>query len=310
LTEKNEHNTNRQRTHRVWLPYERPSSVWVRIARIALVFAALIALWWLVSFFVEKTLILPTPLEVLVRLGELIFEAVFWKSILATLGRILLGFCLGMTLGAVFAFIMYRLEIANLVFAPIIRIIQATPIVSFILIALIWLPTNALPVVISGMMVLPIAWSSIATGLQSINYNILEMASVFRIGRMRMLARVFLPALNPSITAAAISGIGLAWKSGITAEVLALPALAIGRGIYDAKIYLETPDLFAWTLVVIALSFALEAGFKALMRISAPRAEAIPSAVLPAVAPAELPQELSAAIPSDTQNEGGERHAN
>ncbi|MDR2721979.1 MAG: hypothetical protein LBB35_03840, partial [Coriobacteriaceae bacterium] len=131
MTEKNEHNTNRQRTHRVWLPYERPSSVWVRIARIALVFAALIALWWLVSFFVEKTLILPTPLEVLVRLGELIFEAVFWKSILATLGRILLGFCLGMTLGAVFAFIMYRLEIANLVFAPIIRIIQATPIVSF-----------------------------------------------------------------------------------------------------------------------------------------------------------------------------------
>ncbi|MCL1799359.1 MAG: ABC transporter permease subunit [Eggerthellaceae bacterium] len=302
MAEKSEHTTNRQRTHRAWLPRERPSSLWARIARTALVFAVLIALWWLASLLVAKTLILPTPLQVLVRLGELVFEAVFWKSVLATLGRILLGFCAGMALGALFAFAMYRLEAANLVFAPLIRIIQATPIVSFILIALIWLPTNALPVVISGMMVLPIAWSSIAGGLKSINRNILEMASVFRIGRARMLAKVFLPALRPSITAAAISGIGLAWKSGITAEVLALPALAIGRGIYNAKIYLETPDLFAWTLVVIALSFALEAGFKALMRPSPPRAGL---AADHSAAPAVLP----AALPSDAQHTGGGRHA-
>ncbi|MDR2715767.1 MAG: hypothetical protein LBB46_03345, partial [Coriobacteriaceae bacterium] len=76
MAEKSEHTTNRQRTHRAWLPRERPSSLWARIARTALVFAVLIALWWLASLLVAKTLILPTPLQVLVRLGELAFEAV------------------------------------------------------------------------------------------------------------------------------------------------------------------------------------------------------------------------------------------
>ena len=62
----------------------------------------------------------------------------------------------------------------------------------------------------------------------------------------------------PYFASACRTALGLAWKAGVAAEVLCLPEAAIGTQVYQAKIYLETPDLFAWTLVVLALSFALE----------------------------------------------------
>ena len=61
-----------------------------------------------------------------------------------------------------------------------------------------------------------------------------------------------------STPAGVCTAIGLAWKSGVAAEVLCLPKAAIGTQVYYSKIYLETPSLFAWTAVVIVLSMLLE----------------------------------------------------
>ena len=84
------------------------------------------------------------------------------------------------------------------------------------------------------------------------------MAQVYRLSLWKKLRFIYLPAVLPFFSSACVNGLGFAWKSGIAAEVLGRPKLAIGKQIYDSKIYVEIPELFAWTLVVILLSMLLE----------------------------------------------------
>ena len=69
---------------------------------------------------------------------------------------------------------------------------------------------------------------------------------------------IYFPQTKPFFKSACITGLGLAWKSGIAAEVISTPKLSIGRSLYESKLYIETPELFAWTLTVIILSIIAE----------------------------------------------------
>ena len=63
-----------------------------------------------------------------------------------------------------------------------------------------------------------------------------------------------------------ITASGLCWKAEIAAEIIAYTKRSIGQGINDAKYNLDTPTVFAWTLVIILLSVALEKGASMLLR--------------------------------------------
>ena len=76
---------------------------------------------------------------------------------------------------------------------------------------------------------------------------------------------IYLPSLRPYLLAAVTTAMGLAWKSGVAAEVLCIPRPAIGTQIYNSKLYLDIPDLFAWTVAVVALSLLLEGLLRALL---------------------------------------------
>ena len=96
------------------------------------------------------------------------------------------------------------------------------------------------------------------TALRAIPSSYHELASVYRLPLWRRIHRIYAPHTLPYFLSACKSSLGLAWKAGIAAEVLALPALSIGKQLNESKLYLETTDLFAWTVVVVLLSLALE----------------------------------------------------
>ena len=89
---------------------------------------------------------------------------------------------------------------------------------------------------------------------------------MFRFGPWKTAWRIYVPSILPYFMAGCTTGLGLAWKAGVAAEVLAMPRNSIGLQLYNAKVYLETSDLFAWTLVIILLSMLLEKLLVALMR--------------------------------------------
>ena len=214
--------------------------------------------WALAARWVGLDLLLPGPLAVGSRLAALAGTSGFWLSVGATLGRVFLGLAWGALAGAALAFATHFSPWADRLLSPAVRVVRATPVVSFILLVYLWVPRGAIPWVIAGLMVLPVVWGAVSAGLDGLDEKLLELARAYRFSRGKTLALICLPALRPHFASGLSTAFGLAWKSGVAAEVLCPPARAIGSRIQQAKAALETPDLFAWTLTIVALSLALE----------------------------------------------------
>lgn len=217
-----------------------------------------LGVWQLAALAVGWELLLPGPLAVGERLLALAGTADFWLSVGATLGRVFLGLAWGTLAGTALAFLTHASPWAARIISPAIRVVRATPVVSFILLVYLWVARAAIPWVISGLMVLPVVWGALSAGLGGMDEQLLELARAYRFSRLKTLRLVCLPALRSHFSAGLLTAFGLAWKSGVAAEVLCPPPQAIGSRIQQAKLGLETAELLAWTLAIAALSLALE----------------------------------------------------
>lgn len=215
-------------------------------------------IWALASWAVGQELLLPGPGRVGARLLALAATGGFWLDLGATLGRVFLGLAWGALAGTALAFLTHFSPWADRLISPAVRVVRATPVVSFILLVYLWVPRRAIPWAIAGLMVLPVVWGALSAGLDSLDGKLLELARAYRFSRYKTLRLVYLPALRPHFSGGLLTAFGLAWKSGVAAEVICPPDHAIGSRIQQAKLGLETADLFAWTLAIVALSLALE----------------------------------------------------
>ena len=229
-----------------------------KIQKFVLPLAFWLLVWEAAALAVGRELLLPGPSAVGKRLLALAGTVDFWLSVGATLGRVLLGLGWGALAGTVLAFATRFSPWADRLLSPAVRVVRATPVVSFILLVYLWVARSAIPWVIAGLMALPVVWGALSAGLDSMDGKLLELARAYRFSRFKTLRLICLPALAPHFSAGLLTAFGLAWKSGVAAEVLCPPARAIGSRIQQAKLGLETPDLFAWTLTIVALSLALE----------------------------------------------------
>ncbi|HCL21751.1 MAG TPA: nitrate ABC transporter permease, partial [Oscillibacter sp.] len=140
------------------------------------------------------------------------------------------------------------------------------PVASFIILALIWMRASALPLFISFLMVFPILYTNVLAGIRSADRELLEMARVFRVPWLRQARCILLPAAEPFLLAGSAAALGMSWKAGVAAEVIGVVGGSIGEKLYEAKIYLQTGDLLAWTVVIVALSALFERAVLALLR--------------------------------------------
>ena len=203
---------------------------------------------------IDQRIILVSPLRVLARLTELIPTLDFWGAIWYSLVRITAGFLLGTAAGVVLAALSARFRRVEELLAPALLAIKSIPVASFIIL------------LISFLIVLPVLYTNLLSGIRAADPQLLEMARVFRIPTLRSIRYVYLPQVLPYFRSACGSALGLCWKSGIAAEVIGMPDGSIGEQLQQAKIYLNTPDLFAWTLVIVLVSLVFEKVFLILLK--------------------------------------------
>lgn len=223
----------------------------------------LVALFWLMVWqilylAVKQEILVVSPVRVFFRLTELMRETEFWWSAGYSMVRIVSGFLTAVLAGTILAVLTSVSSLANDLFRPVISIVKSTPVASFILLALVWIASPYVPAFTSFLMVLPVIWANVTNGIAKTDRNLLQLAQVYHFGVFKTVRRIYIPSIMPYFTAACTTGMGLAWKAGVAAEVLANTKYSIGGHIYSAKIYIETVDLFAWTVVVILLSVLLE----------------------------------------------------
>lgn len=236
-----------------------------RITRKIAAGAVWLLVWQLCWLAVGQDVLLPSPAGVARRLGQLVCTLPFWQQVGLSLLRILTGYLLALALGAALGALTARSRLADCLLSPALRTVRAIPVASFIILLFVLMSKEHIPTVTSFLMVLPVVWANVDQGVRETDPALLEMARVFRLPPGRVFRHIHLPAVMPFFLAAARTGMGLAWKAGVAAEVLAAPRLGIGRALYEAKVYLESEELFAWTAVIVAISVLLERGLVRLL---------------------------------------------
>lgn len=230
-----------------------------RAARPLLVLAFWLLVWQAVAWAVGQEFLLASPVSVARRLAELVVTGEFWGTVGHSLARIAVGFLAAVVVGVATAAASAASRIVDTTLGPAMTAVRAAPVVSFIIL-LLMLPGGAgrLAATTAFLMVLPIVHATVLEGIRQRDRGLLEMAAVFRVPWRRRLVAVDVPAVLPYLAAACHVGVGLAWKAGVAAEVIGMPQGSIGERMYQAKLLLLSADLFAWTVVVIAVSFASE----------------------------------------------------
>ena len=224
-------------------------------------------LWEIIALAVNKRVILVTPVQTLERLLELILDGSFVSASAFSAWRIALGFFGGFTLGIILAVLSFVFPAVKGFISPLMSVIKAVPVVSFVILALFWMSSRYLSVFVSFLMVLPIIYFNVLEGLCTTDKGLLEMAQVFRMKKSVKARYIYLPSVMPHLISACRTALGVCWKSGTAAEVIGQPDGSVGDMLYRAKIYLETADLFAWTVVIIILSKLFELLFMRLLKL-------------------------------------------
>ena len=223
------------------------------------------------AYFPHGHILLASPLEALSRLASLSRTAAFWQAILFSSLRIFGGFLLAAGLGVLLAALAACFRPLRELLSPLVAAVKAVPVVSFIILALVFFSARSLPTLIAALMVFPPIYLNVLSAISGADPKLLEMARVFRIPLGRQLRGIYLPAVLPAFRAACSLSLGLCWKAGIAAEVIGLPTGSVGERLYTAKVYFETGDLFAWTAVIVALSLLFEKLFLKLLDLGAER---------------------------------------
>lgn len=224
--------------------------------------------WQITSMVIAQEVLLASPVDVAVRLIALVQTMDFWGSIALSLSRIAVGFALAMVLGTLLAVLSSRFFWVCRLLAPFVHAVKAVPVASFVILVLVWVSSANLSVVISFLMVFPVVYANVLEGIKQVDVELLEMARVFNVPLLARLRYLYCAQVLPYFQAASSLALGMCWKAGIAAEVIGLPTGSIGERLYDAKVYLNTPDLFAWTVVIVVISLVFERLFsKAIARV-------------------------------------------
>lgn len=229
-----------------------------RIAGKAVILIFWLVLWQVLSAAVNNSIIFVGPADVLASLSSQIGTFDFWKTIGLSSLRICAGFTAAFFCGILTGCLAFRFSFLDELLAPVMLLAKSIPVASFVILALIWTGSENLSVFIAFTIVLPMLYTATLSGLKSSDEKLLEMARVFRLSFFRKVKAVYLPALLPYLLTSVRTALGMSFKSGVAAEVIGVPSYSIGEKLYMSKIYLDTAGLFAWTLVIIAVTFFFE----------------------------------------------------
>mgnify|MGYP000986166168 CR=1 FL=1 len=180
--------------------------------------------------------------------------------------RVVLGVAISFALGILLAFFASRSAFLEQLLRPVVAAAKATPVMSIIMLALVWFTSSFVPIFSCVLLCFPIFYTNTLAGLKSVDKQLLEMASVFRVSHRRVITGIIVPSVIPHIYSALAVCLGFAWKSVVAAEVLSSPKYSLGYELYKTKLYLETPELFAWTIAIVLISQAFEKGALAALR--------------------------------------------
>ncbi|MHC6180409.1 ABC transporter permease [Clostridium sp. JNZ X4-2] len=221
-----------------------------------------LSIWEFCSLFINNSLLLPSPFEVIKTLFVLMKEVYFWKSVFSSIIRVISGILISIIVGIVLGVAAGLNKFIEEILDPLIITMKATPVMSIIIIALIWFTSSYVVIFTAVLICFPIVYTNVIQGIKSVDEKLIQMANIYKVKKKYLLKDIYLPGIKNYIVSGILMCLGIGWKVSVASEVLSTPNYSIGLNLLNSKTTLETQELFAWTIVVVILSFMFEKIFK------------------------------------------------
>lgn len=221
-----------------------------------------ILIWELCSLFINESILLPSPIEVFKTLIQLMGQTYFWNCVFGSIGRVILGLILSIGLGIILGIVSGLNKFIEELLDPLLIAVKATPVMSIIIIALVWFKSSNVVIFTAILICFPIIYTNVLEGIKSVDVSLIQMAQVYSVKKKYIILDIYLPCIKNYIVSGILMCLGIGWKVSVASEILSIPRYSIGLNLLNAKSTLETAELFAWTIVVVLLSFAFEVIFK------------------------------------------------
>lgn len=218
----------------------------------------MILTWKIASLVNNNEALLPAPEIVFFNLFALFQSPDFQKIVGFTIIRGLIGFFLSLLCGIIFGSLAGLYEKVEKSLYPILVVLKSTPIMSIILLLLLWFGTEKTPVFAGFLVAFPIIYTNVMQGTKNVDTNLVEMSRVYGVNRFNIIKDVYFPATAPYLFAGISTAFSIGWKVTVGAEVISQPAFSVGSKMWEAKLYIEIDDLLAWTVLAIILSYIIE----------------------------------------------------
>jgi NitT/TauT family transport system permease protein len=218
----------------------------------------LLLVWHVIALWLNNPVLLPSPWKAMAEVVRMFLHPAFYREWLYTILRGLAGFAIALMLALCIGLASASWRPAWFLFSPLLGAVRSTPVISFILLALIWFGSENVPVFIAILTMLPLISFGIIDGIRNTDGELLEMANSFRVSRWNVIRHIYVPSLLPFLFNGMSNAMGFGWRAVIIGEVLSQPFRGIGSRMRDAQNYLNVPELIGWTLVAILTGYLFE----------------------------------------------------
>jgi NitT/TauT family transport system permease protein len=226
----------------------------ISISAVALLFI----IWKLISLSIGSEQLIPSPEKTLLAVADVVSKDNFLPSLLTTIVRGLMGFAISLVLALLLGIPAGMNSTFRLFINPLLVTFRSTPVISLILLAIIWLGNEMVPVFIAVLTMFPIICTNIIDGIRNVDKDLVEMGTTYRISKNRIIREIYLPSISPFLTSGISNALGFGWRAIIIGEVLAQPGFGVGTQMQNAQIFLQVSELIAWTLIAILVSSLFE----------------------------------------------------
>ncbi|HZJ98642.1 MAG TPA: ABC transporter permease subunit, partial [Tissierellaceae bacterium] len=209
---------------------------------------SLIILWILLAKTIDNEIIVPKINTTFVSMLEIIKDSDFLNIVTYTILRSLLGFLISLFLAISLGVLSSVSKIVASLMEPVLKLLNSTPTIAIILLALIWLNNEFVPMFVGFLMVFPILFESVLNSILNIDKNIIQMASLYKVSKIGVVKNIYLPNILHNLISIFNSALGINLKMVIGGEVLSQPQYAIGSSLQLERMYLNTPGVFAWII--------------------------------------------------------------
>ena len=223
-----------------------------------LFFIIFILIWQIAAVIVNLPILLPYPMDVLESLKNIVLTGSLVKESVITLSRAFTGILISIIIGLPIGMAMGMSRILNKAFSPLLIILQATPVISWVLLTIIWFDHSFIPLFVIVVATIPIIILNTSEGIMKTDVKLLEMANFYKVSLYKRIKDIYIPSIIGYLIASLKLVIGFVFKVAVMAEVLSHIEGGIGDKLSWAQVNINTSDIIAWTIIIIILTYICE----------------------------------------------------